>query len=111
MSDDKPNFSQLMNMAQDMQKQLQDMQKTLVNKKVTGKAGGAGVEVEVTMNGQQIVEKVHISDGALKEDKGILEDLVTAATNNAIDKIKVMTKDEMVKIYKQTGMPMEDADK
>ncbi len=77
------NMNNLMKQAQRMQRQMEESQKELETKEFTAKAGGGVVEVTVT--GKKEVTKVKISEEAVDpDDIETLEDLVMAATNEAL---------------------------
>jgi DNA-binding YbaB/EbfC family protein len=57
------------------------------------------------MNGNFEVVKIDISEEILKEDKGVLEDLIVAATNNAKKEVESKTQEEMSKITGGLKMP------
>ncbi|HYE98978.1 MAG TPA: YbaB/EbfC family nucleoid-associated protein [Planctomycetota bacterium] len=87
---------------QDMQKQLQKVQEDLKERVVEGTAGGGMVKVKV--NGQQEVLDLKIEPDVINpDDKGMLEDLVLAAVNEAVKKSKKLQEQEMAKA---TGMMM-----
>lgn len=88
----KGSIAGLMQQAQKMQEQMQKAQKELADLEVTGSAGGG--MVEVTMNGQHAVRKVTI-DPAIADDVEMLEDLVAAATNDAVNRISKASEDKM----------------
>ena len=74
-----------MNMMKQMQQRLAKIQEDLGNETVEATAGG-GV-VTVTMTGHQKVVGVKIAAEAIDpDDPGMLEDLITAAVNEAVDK-------------------------
>ena len=100
---DKPNLEQLMEMAKQMQKGMEDIQSAMANKEIVGEAG-AGM-VTVILNGQYDCKRVEISDSAVKEDKAVLQDLLAAAFNAASEKVKTASKDAMLDVYKQSGSP------
>lgn len=77
------NMNNLMKQAQRMQRQMEESQKELEVKEFTAKAGGGAVEVTVT--GKREVTKVKLSQEVVdSEDVEMLEDLVMAATNEAL---------------------------
>jgi nucleoid-associated protein EbfC len=84
---------------QEMQKKLARAEEDLKERIVEGAAGGA---VKVGVNGTQLLVYVKIDDSALA-DKSILEDMVVAAANQAIEKSKKMREAEMAKV---TGLAM-----
>ena len=49
--------------------------------------------------------KIYISPEILKEDKSIIEDLITAAHNNAKEKLKAKTSEEISKAAGGFGIP------
>ena len=91
------NMNQLMKQAQKMQKQMEEATKELQEKEVTSSAGG-GV-VEVTVSGNREVTKVKIDPEAVDpDDVEMLEDLIVAATNEALRKCEEESQASMSKI-------------
>ena len=77
------NMNNLMKQAQKMQKQMEENQKALEEKEFTATAGGGAVEV--TVSGKREVVKVKLSEEAVDpDDVEMLEDLIVAATNEAL---------------------------
>ncbi|MFL5330666.1 MAG: YbaB/EbfC family nucleoid-associated protein [Gemmataceae bacterium] len=69
-----------------------------------GKAGGDMVSVSV--NGKFIVTKIRLSDEAIKlQDREMLEDLIKAATNQALEKVRKLLSDEAQKVAADMGLP------
>ena len=69
-----------------------------------GKAGGDMVTVRV--NGKFTVLGCRLSDEALKlQDREVLEDLITAATNQALAKVRQTLADEAQKAASDIGLP------
>ena len=91
------NMASLMKQAQKMQKQMEDATKELEEKEMTATAGG-GV-VEITVSGKREVTKVKIDPEAVDpDDVEMLEDLIMAATNEAMRKIDEYSQNTMGKI-------------
>ena len=91
------NMNNLMKQAQRMQRQMEETQKELEEKEITTTAGGGAVEV--TMNGKKEILKVKLSPEVVDpDDIEMLEDLIMAATNEAIRQIEVMSQESMSKI-------------
>ncbi len=91
------NMGNLMKQAQKMQKQMEEAQENLEASEMTASAGG-GV-VEVTVNGNKEIKNIKIDPDVVDpEDVETLEDLVTAAVNEAIRKMEEQTQEEMSKI-------------
>lgn len=77
------NMNNLMKQAQRMQRQMEESQKELEEKEFTAKAGGGAVEVTVT--GKKEITKVTLSQEVVDpDDVEMLEDLIMAATNEAL---------------------------
>ena len=77
------NMNNLMKQAQKMQKQMEENQKALEEKEFTATAGGGAVEV--TVSGKREIVKVKLSEEAVDpDDVEMLEELIVAATNEAL---------------------------
>ncbi len=93
----KPNLNQLLKQAQKMQEDLQRVQENLVNILVEGTAGGG--MVKVTANAQGQVVNINIEKEVIDpDDKEMLEDLVVAAVNQALENAKKRAEEEMAKV-------------
>ena len=85
------------NIMKQAQKQMEEATKELQEKEVTSSAGG-GV-VEVTVSGNREVTKVKIDPEAVDpDDVEMLEDLIMAATNEALRQIEEISAQSMSKI-------------
>ena len=91
------NMNNIMKQAQKMQKQMEEATKELQEKEVTSSAGG-GV-VEVTVSGKKEVTKVKLAEEVVDpDDVEMLEDLIMAATNEALRQIEEISAQSMSKI-------------
>jgi DNA-binding YbaB/EbfC family protein len=91
------NMNNLMKQAQKMQKQMEEAQAKLDELEVTATAGGGAVEVTVT--GKREVTKVKLSQEVVDpDDVEMLEDLIMAATNEALRKVEDASQQSMNKI-------------
>ena len=97
------DFSKMLKQAQEIQQKMLEAKDGLKNVIAEGVAGGGAVKVQ--MNGNFEVVKIDISEEILKEDKGVLEDLIVAATNNAKKEVESKTQEEMSKITGGLKMP------
>jgi DNA-binding YbaB/EbfC family protein len=82
----KGGIGQLMKQAQQMQADMKKAQEEMASIIVTGESG-AGM-VRVFMNCRHQVQKVEIDDSMIGDDKEMLEDLVAAATNDAVGRVE-----------------------
>ena len=97
------NMNNLMKQAQKMQRQMEESQKKKKKKAFTASAGG-GV-VEVTISGKREVTKVKIDPDAVDpDDVEMLEDLIVAATNEALRKVEQESTSMMSKLTGGMGM-------
>ena len=96
------NMNNLMKQAQKMQRQMEEAtkeleEKELEEKEVTASAGGGAVSV--TVSGKKEVTKVTIDPEAVDtDDIEMLEDMIMAATNEALRQIEELSQASMAKI-------------
>lgn len=83
----------LMQQAQKMQENLKQVQDEIAAAQIQGESG-AGL-VRITMNGKRQVQKVVIDDSLLKEERDMLEDLIAAAFNDAVNKVSALKQEKM----------------
>ncbi len=88
----KGNIAQLMQQAQKMQENMKKAQEELAGLEVTGQAGGG--LVEVVMSGQHEVRRVSI-DPEIADDRDMIEDLVAAAFNDAVNRVQQASQEKM----------------
>ena len=86
----KGGIGNLMRQAQQMQENLQKAQAELGVLAVTGESGGGLVKVR--MNGKHEVQRVTLEPALAVDDRELLEDLVTAAINDAVRKVEAATQ-------------------
>ena len=93
------NMNNLMKQAQRMQRQMEETTKELENKEYTAASGGGAVSV--TVSGKKEVVSVSLDEEVVDpDDIEMLEDLIVAATNEALRK---MEEDSQSKMGKITG--------
>lgn len=97
----KGNLGQLMQQAQKMQEGFKQAQQELAELEVSGEAGGGMVEVR--LNGRHEVRSVRI-DPSCGDDLEMLEDLIAAAFNDAVNKVQQASKEKLSGLT--GGMPM-----
>ena len=96
-------MANLMQQAQKMQEQLKRTQEELALIEVEGQAGGG--MVRVTMNGQHAVRRVRIEPSLAGGDLEMLEDLVAAACNDALNKANAAAQQRMSEVAGGMGLP------
>ena len=82
----KGGIGQLMKQAQRMQADMEKAQEEMASLSVTGESG-AGM-VKITMTCKHEVKALEIDDSIVGDDKEMLEDLITAAFNDAIRRVE-----------------------
>lgn len=91
------NMANLMKQAQKIQRQMEEQAKELETKEYTATAGGGAVEV--TMNGKREVLSVKLEEEVVDpEDIEMLQDLIVAATNEALRKVDEESNSAMSKL-------------
>jgi len=90
-------MSMLMKQAQKIQEDMQRVQEELVNITVQATSGGGMVTVEANCKLQILSVKIE-PEVFSENDKEMLEDLVTAAVNQAITKAQQRASEEMEKV-------------
>ena len=61
--------------------------------------------IKIILDGEGEMQKIQISDEALKEEKTVIEDLIVAAHNNAKIQLKTKTTEEISKATGEFGIP------
>jgi DNA-binding YbaB/EbfC family protein len=97
------DFSKMLKQAQEMQQKMMEAKDNLKNITADGVAGGGAVKAQV--NGHFELIKIDMSDDIMKENKGVIEDLIVAAVNNAKKEVESKTQEEMSKLTGGIKMP------
>lgn len=80
-----------------MQRQMEEQAKELETKEFSATAGGGAVEA--TVSGTKKLLKVKLDEEVVDpEDVEMLEDLIVAAVNEALDKVEAETSSAMSKL-------------
>ncbi|MBX3016263.1 MAG: YbaB/EbfC family nucleoid-associated protein [Bdellovibrionaceae bacterium] len=97
-------MAQLMRQANQMQMKMKKAQEELATRTFEGTAGGGAVKV--TVSGDNLVKAVVINPDVIsKEDAEMLQDLILAATNDALKVAKETSSKEMEKITGGMNIP------
>ena len=99
----KGALGDMMKKAQEMQENLQKAQAEIAQREVTGEAGGG--MVRVVMRGTHEVSRVNIDPALVGEDLEMLEDLVAAATNDAVHRIQKANQEAMQEMTAGLNLP------
>ncbi|MFA6011028.1 MAG: YbaB/EbfC family nucleoid-associated protein [Desulfobacteraceae bacterium] len=98
------NIGNMMKQAQKLQAKMVEMQAELADKTVEATAGGG--MVKVVANGKQQIVSISIEKEVVDpEDVEMLQDLVTAAVNDALAKSQEMVSSQMSKITGGMNIP------
>lgn len=99
----KGGIGQIMQQVQKMQASMQEAQQELADMRVTGESGGG--MVKVTMSGRHEVSEVSIDDSLIGEDREMLEDLLAAACNDAVRRVREQTESKMAGLTGGLNLP------
>ena len=97
------DFNKILEKAKEIEKKMKESQENLKKIEVKGVSGGDSVAV--MLNGDGEMTKIIISDEIFKEEKEVLQDLIIAAHNNAKNKLKSKTSEEISKATGGLGVP------
>ncbi len=98
------NMNTMMKQAQKLQKKMLKMQEDLAKETVEATAGGG--MVKVVANGGQKIESITLEKEVVDpEDIEMLQDLILAATNDALKKSQDMVSSQMGKLTGGMNIP------
>lgn len=98
------NMGNMMKQAQKLQQKMMKLQEELAEQAVEATAGGG--MVKVVANGKQQILSISIEKEVVDpEDVEMLQDLVTAAVNDALTKSQEMVSSEMGKLTGGMNIP------
>lgn len=99
-----PSRNDMLKQVQKMQEDMASLQEDLDSREYEGTAGGGAVTV--TVNGKHTITALHIKPEAVDpEDAEMLEDFVTVAVNEAIEKATKTAEEEMSAITGGLNIP------
>jgi hypothetical protein len=100
----KGQYGKMMKQMQKMQSQMAKIQEELAEEEVEASAGGG--MVIATVNGQQQLTKIKIDPQALStSDTEMLEDMITAAVNEALRQSQELATKRLGKLTGGLGIP------
>tara|TARA_Y100000996_G_scaffold294624_1_gene233142 strand:- start:625 stop:948 length:324 start_codon:yes stop_codon:yes gene_type:complete len=97
------DFSKILEKAKEVEAKMKESQEKIRQIEVVGISGGDSVKV--TLNGEGEMINLDISNEVMKEEKGIIVDLIKAAHSNAKNQLKTKTTDEISKAAGGFGIP------
>ena len=97
------DFTKILDKAKEIEAKMKESQEKIKNITATGISGANSVKI--TLNGDGELKNIDLSDDVLKEEKGIIEDLIKAAHNNAKSDLKTKTSEEISKTTSGFGIP------
>ena len=97
------DFSKILDKAKELEQKMKESQDKIKGIKVEGVSGSNSVKV--TLNGEGEMINIEISKDIMIEEKSIIEDLIVAAHNNAKEKLKIKTSEEISKVTGGFGIP------
>jgi DNA-binding YbaB/EbfC family protein len=100
-----PDFTDMLSKAKEMQSKMKDVQDAIKNIEVEGEAGGNLVKVILT--GDYEIKSINVSEEAKKETTEIVNDLIIAAYNNAKEKLKKKSSEELSKATGGMNLPLD----
>ncbi len=93
----------MMKQAMALQANMKKAQEEIAAMEVTGESGGG--MVKVTMNGKHEVKRVQIEPQVVSEDREMLEDLIAAAINDAVNKVDQQSQARMSNVMSGMQLP------
>ena len=97
------DFNKILEKAKEVEAKMKESQEKIKQIEVVGSSGGDAIKV--TLNGEGEMTNIEIGNEILKEEKGIIQDLITAAHNNAKSQLKSKTSEELSKATGGFGIP------
>ncbi|MEM7117810.1 MAG: YbaB/EbfC family nucleoid-associated protein [Chloroflexota bacterium] len=102
-----PNPNNMMQQMQQMQQQMAETQAALEKETLTVSSGGGAVKVVIT--GHQRIQSIEVMEELLDpEEKDILQDMLVAAVNSAIEQSQAMSAERMEGITGGLGGGLND---
>ena len=99
-----PNMGQIMKQAQQIQSKMAKLQEDLGDRTVESSSGGG--MVTVIANGRQEILSIEIDREVIDPDESeMLQDLIIAAENDALSRVRDMVNEEMGKLTKGMNIP------
>lgn len=95
-------FGDMMKQAQQMQARVKELQDEIAHAELVGESG-AGL-VKVVMSGLYDVRRVTLDPSVMQEEIEVVEDLIAAAVNNAVQRVEKTRQEKMSSLT--AGLPL-----
>tara|TARA_B100001123_G_C15004019_1_gene904709 strand:+ start:493 stop:813 length:321 start_codon:yes stop_codon:yes gene_type:complete len=99
------DFSDMLSKAKKMQERMKEVQEVLAKIEVEGTAGGD--LVKVVLKGDYEMKSISVNENAKNEKDEIINDLIVAAHNDAREKLKKKTSEELLKVTGASNLPFD----
>tara|TARA_Y100001970_G_scaffold293176_1_gene438330 strand:- start:4073 stop:4393 length:321 start_codon:yes stop_codon:yes gene_type:complete len=99
------NFSDMLNKAKKMKEEMQKAQESIKKIQVEGTSGGD--LVKVILGGDYEMKSIFVDPKAKNEKEEIINDLIIAAYNDAKEKLKKKTSEEISKVSGIQNLPFD----
>ncbi len=99
------DFSDMLSKAKKMQDKMKELQDSLKKIEIEGSAGGD--LVKVTLGGDYEIKSIFISPDSKNEKQETINDLIIAAHNDAREKLKRKTSEELAKTTGFSSLPFD----
>mgnify|MGYP001234129815 FL=1 len=99
------DFSDMLSKAKKMQERMKEVQEVLAKIEVEGTAGGD--LVKVVLKGDYEMKSISVNENAKNEKDEIINDLIVAAHNDAREKLKKKTSEELLKVSGASNLPFD----
>ena len=99
------DFTDMLSKAKEMKKKMEQVQESLKNIEVEGVSGGN--LVKIILKGDYEMKSIVMDKNVEKEKKEIINDLIIAAYNDAKDKLKKKTSEELAKATVLPNLPLD----
>ena len=99
------NFSEMLSKAKKIQEQMKEVKENIKKIEVEGTAGGN--LVKVVLQGDYEMKSIIVAPDAKNEKQEIINDLIIAAHNDAKEKLKKKTSEELLKATGVSNFPID----
>lgn len=98
----KAQLAELLRRAREVQERLAEVQAALAHEEVVGRAGGGMVEVR--MSATSVVRSVRIEESLRQASLPLLEDLIAAAVNDALERARALVRERFGALALAAGL-------